>query len=297
MEKSGIKLSANVRGALWMAASALAFAAMIVTIRELSASMHTFEIVFFRNLVGTMYMLPWLYRVGFGALRTTQLPLLSLRSVFSFLGALTWFYAVTVMPIGEAVSIQFTMPIFTMLGAAVLLNERVRSHRWAAVGVAFAGVLIIMRPGVAAIDTPALIVLASAVFFAGATVLVKRFTGQLSPGAIVFYVNFLMLPMSTIAVLFVWTTPGWLDIPMILAFSAANMAAHICITRSLAVAEASAVMPFDFLRLPFAVVFGLVLYGEFPDRWTWAGAVVIFAATYYVGWREARAGGKRGASG
>ena len=283
-------LTAPLRGALWMIAASAMFAGMIGIIRFLAVrgDLHPFEIAFFRNLFGLAFMLPWLARVGFAGLRTRRIGLYTLRGVISLMAMLSWFWAVSVMPLAEAVALSFTTPIFATVLAVIVLHEVVRARRWTATLIGFLGAMIILRPGVGQLAPAALVVLFSAMAIAGAITCLKLLARTESANAIVTYMVLFLTPMSLVPALFVWTTPSWETLPWLVALGGLATAAHGCVTRGFAAADASAMMPFDFVRLPFAALIGFLVFGEVPDLWTWVGAAIIFGASAYIAHREAR---------
>jgi drug/metabolite transporter (DMT)-like permease len=146
--------------------------------------------------------------------------------------------------------------------------------------------MIVLRPGSEALQPVALIALASAAFIAGAMLSIKSLSRTEHPNAIVIIMGLLMTPASLIPAAFVWTWPstetwGWL-----MVMGVAATAGQMLLTRALAAADASAVLPYDFSRLVFVSVLAYALFGEIPDAWTWIGAVVILAATGYIAHRE-----------
>lgn len=281
-------IPAVTRGILWMVAAAASFTVMLVCVRDLSSTFHTIEIVFVRALVGIFMIAPMVMRSGVGVLKTRRLPMHALRTVFAFLAMLTLYYALVHIELALAMSLTFLIPVFTTVVAAVVLKEIVDLSRWIAVLVAFAGALVIIRPGFVPISLPIILALVSSLAYAGAWTTVKLLTRTEPAAVIVFYMNVIMVPLTLIPSLFVWVTPTWADVPVLLLMAVTGWAAHFCQARSFAVADASAVMPFDFLRMPFGAILAFALFGEVSDAWTWAGAVIIFASTYYSTWRESR---------
>ena len=160
------KLSVTVEGALWMVTAAALFSVLNLLIRHASTELHPFQVTFFRNFFSLAFMLPWLMRAGLGGLRTRKWGLYSTRALTGLAAMLTWFYAISVMPLAEAVALNFTTPLFATVGAALFLGEVVRLRRWTATVVGFLGVLVIVRPDADAIDLMAVLVLVSACFSA-----------------------------------------------------------------------------------------------------------------------------------
>ncbi len=283
-------MSRTIRGVLWMAGAALCFSASIGLVRHLSDSMSTFEIVFLRQLLGALVMIPWLWRAGLGALRTRVLPLHCARAAVSYLGMATSYYSVTLIPLADAVSLQFTSPLWVALLAMVFLGESVGINRWGAIALGFIGVLVIMRPGFAEIGIGMLIALSAALFYAGGDITVRALSRTDSIPVIMFYGYILQLPLAVVPAALTWTTPGWDVAPALIAFVAVALGAQYCMTVSLSIADASLVTPVLFMRLPFVAAIGFVFFAQTPDNWTWVGAAIILSSTYVLA-RWERSGG------
>ncbi len=276
-----------LRGALWMVSSCVFFAVLIALIRHLSATLHPLEIVFFRNLFGMLVMLPWLARHGLGTLRTRRLPLYGLRAFFGLIAMVAWFIAISRMNLADAVALSFTAPLFATVVAVFLLREVVRLRRWTAVGVGFVGAMIILRPGLEAISPAAILVLVSAGAMALAMILVKVLSRTEPVGAIVFYMVLMLTPASLIPALFVWRTPGLDELFWLVCVGGAATLGHLCMVRAFSLADATAVLPFDFVRLPIVALIGYVVFGQTLDAWTGVGAAIIIASSVYIAHREA----------
>ena len=274
--------------AVWALLAAASFAVMMASVRYMDGRFDAFEIVFLRAIVGVFIVIPLVTKSGFGALRTKRMPLHVVRTLFALFAMATLYYALAFIPVAEVVALTFLIPLFTTIAAGTVLRERVGVHRWGATAVGFCGALIIIRPGFAEISLPVLLVVLSSALYAGAWSSVKVLTRTDSAAVTVFWMNVLMVPLTAIPLLWVWVTPGPGDILPLLVMALSGWSAHFCQARAFESADASAVMPFDFLRLPLGALFGYVLFAELIDGWTWAGAVVIFAAGYYIARREAR---------
>ena len=277
----------TVAGAVWMIAACAGFATMTGFIRYISTELHAFEIAFFRNLFGLVVMLPWLARVGFSGLKTKRIGLYTVRGVTGMLALLCWFWAVTVLPLADATALSFTSPLFATIFAAVVLSEVVRARRWIALAFGFLGAVIILRPGAQSIGLPELAVLFSALMMAASATVIKRLSDTESPSAIVMYMVIYLTPMSLVPALFVWKTPSWEMLGLLFVMGIVATLAHQCLTRSFAIADASAVLPFDFTRLLFAALIGYLVFDQVPDVWIGVGAAVIVASSVYIAHREA----------
>jgi drug/metabolite transporter (DMT)-like permease len=284
----GAGLPASLRGTLWMAAAAIAFALMITLVRQLTDGLHPLQVVFFRTAFGLAAMLPWLFRQGFGVLRTEHLRRHLLRALIAILAMVGWFTTLSLMPLAEATALSFTAPLFTSVLAVLVLGEVMRPRRWIAVAIGFLGALIIVRPGFAAIQPAALLAIGTAAIWASSTILIKTMARTESAGAITTYMALLTTPMTLIAALFVWQSPSLEQLGWAALLGTAGSAGHICMSRALAAADATVVAPLDYLRLPIVALIAFVAFGEIPGVWVWLGGGVIAASSIYLAQHEAR---------
>ncbi len=282
--------------AAWMVGASLFFAGLSGIIRHLGQEMHPFEVAFFRNLFGLLVMLPWLWRIGFGVLKTKRLNLYVSRSFLSLLSMLCWFTALPMLPFEQAVALSFTAPLFATVCAALILHETVRARRWTATIVGFIGVLIIVRPDLAGIGpgsgmegafaVGATLAILSALTSAVLTIVVKNLARTEPSDAIVTYMVLLLTPMSLVPAVFVWQWPAADQWPWLVVMGVLGSLGHMCYMRAFAIADASAVMPYDYTRLLFAAAIGYLAFAEVPDLWTWIGAAVIASSAIYIAHRE-----------
>ena len=273
-------MTPGTRGMVWMLGAALFFSASIGFVRHLSDTLNTFEIVFIRQLIGVVFMVPWLMRIGISSMRTNRVPMLTLRASLSYLGMVASYYAYTLIALADAVALQFTTPLFTTVLAIIFLKEIVGRHRWAALVFGFIGVAIIVRPGFEAVNLGVPIALMAALLYGSSNVANRALTCTESTSVIMFYGFLLQLPMAAIPAAMVWVTPGWELMLPLLGFGAVAFGAQYCLTSSFAAAEASLVEPVMFIRLPCVAAIGYVVFAQAPDVWTWVGAAVIFVSTY-----------------
>lgn len=277
-----------LRGVAWAVVSMAMFTLTPVFVRFLSSEMHAVEIIFHRSAIAAVALAAWFLWRDISRLRTRVLKAHMGRSVLNFAGMTLWFQAIVAMPLAEATALHFTLPLYTVILAALFLRERVGWRRWAATAVGFLGALIVLRPGAVPISAPAIMVLASAAFYGGAVVMIKLLTRTDAALPIAFYSNLLMAAIALVPTIFLWQGPALSDVPLILALALIGTAAPYCFTRALINLDASVVAPLDFLRLPFTAFVAWLIFVEVPDRWTWVGAAVIFGSTTYVARREAR---------
>lgn len=271
-----------VRGALWMLGSTIAWALMAGITRHFRHEIHTFEIVFFRSLFGTMFLLPWLFRLGLAGLRTQRIGMHMLRGFLGLAAIYLLFTAIALAPLGEVAAIISTRPVIASLGAIVILRELVRGHRWAATALAFAGALIIIRPGISDVSLGVVLALLSVIVMAAVSLTVKSLARTEAPDTIVIWQMVVFTPCSLIPALFVWRTPDPWQFILLVGTGLFGTFTQRCMTRAYAAADATVVLPFEFTRLVFAALFGFVVFGEFPDIWTWIGGALIFAAILWM---------------
>jgi len=276
-----------VVSACWAVLAAVSFAVMMTSVRHMDGKFDAFEIVFFRALVGVFIVIPLVTKSGLKALRTERMPMHIVRTLFALFAMATLYYSLAELAVAQAIALTFLIPLFTTIAAGTVLGERVGIHRWSATLVGFAGAMVIIRPGFAEVSGPVLLVVLSSALYAGAWSSVKILTRTDSAAVTVFWMNVLMVPLTAIPLFWVWVTPSVEDILPLLIMALSGWSAHFCQARAFESSDASAVMPFDFLRLPLGALFGYLLFAEFIDAWTWTGAVIIFLAGYYITRREA----------
>jgi drug/metabolite transporter (DMT)-like permease len=279
--------NAALAAILWMIGAAFFFSILSATIRHLTGELHPLQIAFFRNLFGLAFMLPWLARAGLGSLRTGRFGLYLWRTIIGLMSMFTWFWALALLPFAEAVALSFTTPLFATMGAALVLKERVRLRRWSATLLGFFGVLVILRPGAEALNVGAMLVIVSCALSGATTLMVKDLLRTESSNAVVTYMVLLMTPISLLPALFVWSWPEPWTWAILIGMGLVATIGHICITHSYKLAEASAVLPYDYTRMIFAAAIGYLWFAEIPDLWTWIGAGIIAAAAVYIAHREA----------
>jgi drug/metabolite transporter (DMT)-like permease len=236
----------------------------------------TFEILFFRSLVGLLLISVLLYG-KWGEVLTSNLKLHGIRNLAHFGGQFGWFYGIAYIPLAEVFAIEFTLPIWTAILATILLGERLTTTRSLAIGFGFAGMLIILRPGLTVIEPAALAVLGGAICYAASHTLTRKLAQEDSPLAILFYMTLIQLPLGLIPALGAWVTPPVMLWPWLLVVGVTALSGHYCMARALVLADATVVVPLDFLRLPLIALTGFLFYNEALDWFVLLGALVMMA--------------------
>ena len=262
--------------ALWMAGWLALMVIIAIAGREALRELNVFQLILIRSSVGLLLLYPLIHRAGgFVAMKTRRLPLHLVRNTIHFGAQLGWFFALTLIPIGQVVAIEFTMPIWTAIVAAMLLGERITVWKVAAIVLGIVGVVMIVRPATGEINPGQLIALAAAVGFGISVAIVKSLTRTEQTVTIVFYMAVVQIAGSLLPGLYAWTWPsptawGW---AIMVAFC--GTFSHYCMTRAMLYADATVVVPMDFLRVPLTALAGWLLYSERLDAFTVLGAALI----------------------
>jgi drug/metabolite transporter (DMT)-like permease len=282
------QLTPTVRGALWMLGAVFSFALMAIAVRELQRHMGSFEIVLLRSLGMLAITLAMLPRAGVAAIRTTRFQLHLWRNLIHFLGQVLWVYSIGALALATVFAIEFTMPVWTAILAALFLGERLTQPRLVQLSLGLVGVLIILRPGAGGFHPAALAMILGSLCYASSFIFTKRLTSTDNALAVLFWMSVVQTPISLVAAIPDWVTPVLADAPWIAGIGAGAFTAHYCMTQAMRLVDAMVVVPIDFIRLPLIAVVGALAYGEAFDPLVIAGAAIIFAGTYYSLSRERR---------
>lgn len=267
--------------ALWMAGWLALMLIIAIAGREAMRELNVFEVMALRSWIGLLLLYPLIYRSGgFSVVKTRRLPQHIARNSIHFCAQLGWFFALSLIPIGQVVAIEFTMPIWTAVLAATFLGERITIWKSAAIALGLVGVILIVRPTAGEINPGQLIALAAAVGFSISVAMVKSLTRTDQPLAIIFWMLAVQAAASLLPALYVWTWPslviwGWC---IVIAFC--GTFSHYCMARALLHADATVVVPMDFLRVPLTAAAGWLLYSERLDAFTVLGATLILAGNF-----------------
>ncbi|MEL6599095.1 MAG: DMT family transporter [Pseudomonadota bacterium] len=266
---------------VWMLGATLSFSTMAVAGREATRELDTFELMLFRSLIGIVVVSVAIALFGSRRdLSTDRMGLHVGRNIAHFTGQNLWFFAISLAPLAQVISLEFTSPLWVALMAPLLLGERLTLLRLIAIGLGIAGIVIVADPGRLEL-TPGVVAAAlSAIAFALTTIATKRLTRTTSTLNILFW-------LTIMQALFGLVTAGYdgeIALPSremllpVLAVSLAGLSAHFCLTQAMQIAPASVVAPLDFLRLPLIAVVGLVLYNEPLEQAVFLGGAIIIVA-------------------
>jgi drug/metabolite transporter (DMT)-like permease len=255
---------------------------MATITKHVSASMPALEMVFFRNLFAVLALLPWALNHGLPHIKAANFRLYCSRSLSSLFAMSLFFYAISIIPLTDAIALTFTVPLITTLFAAYFLAEKIGIHRWFALVAGFAGVLVIMRPGTHQFHYASLIVLAATFAWAASNIFIKKLSHTDHPRAMVFIMMLIMTPLTLPAALYSWQTPTINQLIWLVALGIITNESQFCMNKSYKNADMSLVMPFDFSRLIFTSIFAYLFFSEIIDMWTFIGSVIIFSSSIYV---------------
>jgi len=267
------------KAAAWMVGWLTAMLVMAVAGREATRTLHVFQIMEMRSVLGFVLLWPLLHASGgLAAMRTDRIGRHIARNTVHYGAQFGWFLALTMIPLAQVVAIEFTMPIWTALLAVAFLGERLGAARIIAVALGLVGVTVIVRPGLEHVDPGQLIALAAAVGFAVSIILVKSLTATESAVSIIFWMLVVQSVIGIVPALLVWRTPTAQVWPWIGVIALCGTYSHYCMTQALRHADAMVIVPMDFLRVPLTAVAGWLVYNERIDVFTVIGAGLILVA-------------------
>lgn len=276
-------MSDTIKGSLWMIGGVFSLTSMAIAGKEISLQIDTFEILFFRSVIGVSIILFFLIRknllheINFKEIRTHLK-----RNIAHYTGQNLWLYALGSITLAEVTSLEFTMPIWIVLFSFLMLNEELTKYKILSVFIGFIGVLITVRPDVGSINLGIIAAAISAIAFALTNIYTRRLTRTESTLTILFFLTTIQLIFGLVTSLL----DGKLDLPTeeniawIVVIGLAGLAAHYCITTALSLAPPTVVAPIDLLRLPIAVLIGVIFYSEPGDTFVYIGAGLIIIANW-----------------
>lgn len=263
--------------AAWMAGWLLATLGMTLAGRELGKAMSVYQIMMLRSLIAVAILTPIVMLNGGLAGRLSQFRLHVVRNVIHYGGQFAWFTALLLIPLAEAIAIEFTLPLWVAILAVFFLGERMTAAKALALMLGFGGVLMIVRPGLS-LQAGHLVSLAGALLFACSVTLTKLITRKDSALTVIFLMFAIQSVMGAVPAWLTWVTPPIESYLWIAVVGLAGTGSHYCLSKAIALADATIVMPMDFLRLPLTAVLGFLLYQEGIDALFVIGAGLILAA-------------------
>ena len=262
--------------ALWMMGWLSLMLTVAIAGRQVGRELNVFQLMEVRSVLGFAMIYPLIHGIGgLRAMRTARLRLHLVRNLIHYLAQLGWFFSLTLIPLSQLVSLEFTMPIWTAVLAASFLGERLTTRKAVAIGFGILGVFIIVRPSAGSVNVGQLTALAAAVGFALSVIAVKALTRTEPVLVILFWMLVIQSVIGLVPAIEVWQWPsnrawGWL---VVVAF--AGTFSHYCMARAMQYADATVVVPMDFLRVPLTAGAGWLIYSEQLDGYSVFGAALI----------------------
>ncbi|MEM8665055.1 MAG: DMT family transporter [Pseudomonadota bacterium] len=277
----------NVLGAVLLASSWIFFTTEMVTTRILAENLSIAQIGIFRLGFQAVVLLPVIAFTAGAVLKTSRFPLHFVRAIFSAGGMVLFYLAFALLPLATATTLTFTVAIWLTIFAALFLGETVGIRRKVSVMVGLIGVLVVMRPGLIAIDVGMVAAVAGAIVAALLMITTRSLGATEGRLTIMSYSALLGLVFLAVPAALTWqpiaTREEWLLLALV---GAAGTTGQFMMVWAFQIGEASALAPVDYVRLVFALIAGYVVFSEIPDIWTWLGAAIIIASTLYTTYRE-----------
>jgi len=291
------RLPANMRGALLAAFGGFLLIGMATLVKYLGQRLPVFEVLFVRFLAGLVVLVPVVWRSGLGIVATRRPGLHFLRGLVGFMGNVCFFLALAHMVLADAVTIQFSRPLFMIFVAALFLGEIAGVRRSVIAVVGFTGILMITRPFGAGFEPWALVAAGGAFFGTLVILCVKLLSRTEHTLTIMVYFAVWTTVLAAIPAALTWQTPSWTELALMVLTGVLGIVGQGCFTHGVTLGDTTFVMPFDYLRIVYSVLFGIVVFAEMPGPWSIAGAAVIIASSLYLLRTERRGRAKGGTEG
>lgn len=280
--------SQPVVGVFWMLVTGLCFISVTAIVKYMGTGLPPAQMAFLRYLLGLVFLLPAIGAMRAAHLSRRQWTLFGFRGLVHGLGVISWFFAMTRIPIADVTAMNYLAPIYVTIGAALFLGEKLAFRRIAAVVVALIGALIILRPGLREVSTGHLAMLFTAVAFGGSYLTTKVLAGEVKPSVIVAMLSIVVTVVLAPFALADWVTPTARDIVLLFGVACFATAGHYTMTLAFAAAPVTVTQPVTFTQLIWAVLLGYFVFEETVDVWVVVGGLVILASVSFITWREAR---------
>lgn len=277
-----------VRGILLMLVAGACSSMLHIGVRYLAPHLPAVEIVALRALATLCVTLPIVLATSGAAWRSNRLDLQVVRGLVGVISMWTWYYALGRLPLADAGALSFTTGLFVTLGAALYFREEVGVRRLSALAVGFVGALIILRPGAGVISMPAVAAVFSSALWALSLLMAKYLARYDQSLTISFYQPLTIAPIAVLLALPGWVWPGPREFAIVAGIGAVTSLGNYCYVHALRIAEASLIMPADYVRLIWMAGWGFLFFAEVPLMTTWLGAALIIGATFFITWREAQ---------
>ncbi|MCJ8291517.1 MAG: DMT family transporter [Crocinitomicaceae bacterium] len=263
----------------WMLLAVLSFCILAISVKEISSSISSFEIIFFRSLIGLLILILFFYR-SFPKTSFKTIKKHLFRNVFHLLGQYGWIVGITYLSLSEVTAIEFTVPIWVIIIAAIFLDERITKIKIISIVLGFIGVLIILKPGIELITLNSIIVLASAISYAITHVFTKKIVKSSSALEVVIIMCLIQMPISFFIALPEWHFPLRSDYFWLSLVGISALVAHFSLAKAFQKNNISDLIVIDYLRLPILVLVGILFYNEEFSYALVLGGTLIISGNY-----------------
>jgi len=269
--------------------SVFSFAVMDVLIKKVSATIPTFEIIFFRCFFG---LIPVFIMVIYtnSTLKTSKIKLHFFRAIAAILAMFGFFKSFQLLPLADVSAVAFSSIMITTILAIFILNESVGLRRWSAIIVGFIGVLIILRPGSDVFNPYMLMPLLAAVGLSLAIIILKKLLIEDKPPTCSFYMHVMVLIMMLITLPFIWVLPNISELIILMFIGFVGGTAQILVTNAFRLSSVTLLAPFEYTHILWAIFFGIIFFSDFPTIYVIVGSSIIILSTYYIVYRENKIG-------
>ncbi len=276
-----------LHGILWMLLTAVLFVAMTAAVKAGATELPAAMSAFLRYVLGLVFLIPILGTLGRLRLTKRQIKLFGWRGLVHSVGVCCWFYAMTRITIAEVTAMNYMTPIYVTLAAALFLGEKLAMRRILAIGVAFFGAIVILRPGMRELSEGHLAMIFTALSLAMSYLIAKRLAGELPASVIVAMLSITVTIGLFPLALVVWQWPTWGETGWMFVVASLATAGHYSMTRAFAVAPVNVTQPVVFTQLVWSVIAGYFVFSEPVDIWVILGGTLIVAAATFIAIREA----------
>lgn len=279
-----------MRAVLWMLGAIASFCLMAISARELDGHIDKFELLAIRSMVGVVLLVIIMNVIKRPTLMFSQRTKTHFwRNFFHFIGQFSWLIGIGLLPLAEVFAIEFTVPLWVLIIAAVFLGEAITKRKLVSVVLGLVGVVVIIKPGVEIFDLGAMVMIIASLCFAVTFIINKSLLKTEHPLTVVFYMTLIQLPLGALLAGADWTMPEPWMWPWVMSVALTGLSAHYCMSKSMQLAEVSVVISLDFLRLPIIAILGMLLYGESFEVSIILGGGLMLAANLVNHWRPAPA--------
>lgn len=274
-------------GIFWMFLTGLNFVAVTALVKYIGPDLPAAQSAFLRYVLGLVFLIPMIKPILAAHLTGRQIKLFAVRGVVHTIAVILWFFAMVRIPIADVTAMNYLSPVYVTIGAALFLGEKLPPRRLVAVIVALIGAMIILRPGIKAVEPGHVAMLFTAIMFAAGYLVAKQLSGEVAPAVVVGMLSITVTIGLAPFAFAVWIQPtlsqlGWLF--LVACFATAG---HYTMTLAFAAAPLTVTQPITFLQLVWAVLLGFLVFGEPIDGWVVVGGIVIMTSVSFITWREA----------